>query len=89
MNITSMEIEKLKVAKPIGAEPTDSIPRMYRVNDFARKHNLAIGGLRHLIFFEKENGFHRCIRRIGRSVYILEGAFFKWVDEINGVKQDV
>ena len=38
------------------------------------------GGLRHLIFHEKSNGFHKVIRRVGRRVLIDEQAFFEWVD---------
>jgi hypothetical protein len=37
------------------------------------------GGLRHLIFNAKSNGFDRCIRRVGRRVLIDETAFFEWV----------
>lgn len=44
-----------------------------------------VGGLRHLIFFADTNGFKRCIRRVGRSVLIHEDAFFKWVEETNGI----
>ena len=39
------------------------------------------GGLRHLIFHEHENGFHKCVRRVGRRVLIDEKAFFEWVAE--------
>lgn len=39
-----------------------------------------LGGLRHLIFHEKTNGFDRVVRRIGKRVLIDEEAFFKWVD---------
>lgn len=39
------------------------------------------GGLRHLIFHAKTNGFARVIRRVGRRVLIDEAAFFQWVDE--------
>ena len=39
-----------------------------------------IGGLRHLIFNAKSNGFDAVIRRVGRRVLIDEGAFFAWVD---------
>lgn len=39
------------------------------------------GGLRHLIFNAKANGFEQCVRRVGRRVLIDEEAFFKWVDE--------
>lgn len=45
----------------------------------------SIGGLRHLIFNEMKNGFHKVIRRVGRRVLINEADFFKWVDETNGV----
>jgi hypothetical protein len=37
-----------------------------------------IGGLRHLIFFEKTNGFAHCIVRVGRRVLIDEEKFFEW-----------
>lgn len=39
-----------------------------------------IGGLRHLIFFERYNGFASCVRRVGRRVLIDEKAFFQWVE---------
>jgi hypothetical protein len=42
-----------------------------------------IGGLRHLIFYEKQNGFAACIRRVGRRVLIDEAAFFEWVEQQN------
>ena len=38
------------------------------------------GGLRHLIFFAKTNGFDRVIKRAGRRVLIDESAFFDWVE---------
>ncbi len=38
-----------------------------------------IGGLRHLIFHAKANGFDRVVRRVGRRVLIDEQAFFDWV----------
>lgn len=45
-----------------------------------------IGGLRHLIFYAEENGFNKCIRRVGRRVLISEADFFAWVDAQNGGK---
>ena len=39
-----------------------------------------IGGLRHLIFFEKDNGFSHCLVRLGRRVLIDEERFFEWAD---------
>jgi len=42
-----------------------------------------IGGLRHLIFFEHQNGFSRCVKRIGKRVLIDEQEFFNWIEETN------
>jgi hypothetical protein len=39
------------------------------------------GGLRHLIFHAKTNGFERVVRRIGRRVLINEQEFLRWVEE--------
>jgi hypothetical protein len=36
------------------------------------------GGLRHLIFHARENGFSAAVVRIGRRVLIDEAAFFTW-----------
>jgi hypothetical protein len=38
-----------------------------------------IGGLRHLIFNARHNGFDQVVRRVGRRVLIDEQAFFAWV----------
>lgn len=42
-----------------------------------------IGGLRHLAFHAKTNGFEKVIKRVGRRVLIDEDAFFAWVEEQN------
>lgn len=42
-----------------------------------------IGGLRHLIFNARFNGFDMVIKRAGRRVLIDEQAFFKWVEKQN------
>lgn len=42
-----------------------------------------IGGLRHLVFHEKTNGFAKVTRRIGQRVLLSEPDFFKWVEEKN------
>lgn len=41
------------------------------------------GGLRHLVFYEKTNGFEKVVRRCGRRVLIDEAAFFAWVSSQN------
>jgi len=38
------------------------------------------GGLRHLIFNAKTNGFDRVVKRAGRRVLLDEAAFFQWVE---------
>jgi hypothetical protein len=43
-----------------------------------------LGGLRHLIFNEKTNGFDKVVRRVGRRVLIDEAAFFEWVRSTGG-----
>lgn len=42
-----------------------------------------LGGLRHLIFYAKQNGFEKVLRRCGRRVLIDEAAFFQWMEEQN------
>lgn len=44
------------------------------------------GGLRHLVFHEKTNGFDKVVRRVGRRVLIDEAAFYVWLDEQNSKK---
>jgi len=39
-----------------------------------------LGGLRHLVFNAKSNGFDAVIRRVGRRILIDEQAFFNWLD---------
>ncbi len=36
--------------------------------------------LRSLVFNEHQNGFSKCVRRVGRRVLISERDFFKWLD---------
>lgn len=64
----------------IDTPPTRLIP----VSEWPNHHPWPpIGGLRHLVFYEKSNGFTRCVRRVGRRVLIDEAAFFQWVEEQN------
>ncbi len=42
-----------------------------------------LGGLRHLAFHSKTNGFDQVIKRISGRVLIDETAFFRWVDQNN------
>ena len=46
-----------------------------------------LGGLRHLIFHAKENGFDQCIIRAGRRVLIDEAAFMGWLGSKRGTNE--
>jgi len=43
-----------------------------------------LGGLRHLIFNAKHNGFDAVVRRVGRRVLLSESAFTEWIDKNGG-----
>lgn len=59
--------------------------RIIPVPDWNKHHSWPpTGGMRHLIFHAKTNGFDKVILRAGRRVLIDEEAFFKWLDEKNG-----
>ena len=64
---------------------TDSIPtRLIPVTKWNDYHPWPpYGGIRHYIFNAEDNGFTKCVRRVGRRVLIDERAFFEWVDEQN------
>jgi len=56
-------------------------PRLIPVTKWNDHHEWPpIGGLRHLIFNAKKNGFDKVIKRCGGRVLIDEIAFFEWVD---------
>lgn len=56
--------------------------RLIPVTEWSEHHTWPpIGGLRHLIFNAKSNGFDAVIRRVGRRVLVDEAAFFRWVDQ--------
>lgn len=42
------------------------------------------GGIRFLIFNKQQNGFDKCMVRVGRKILINVSAFFLWLDEKNG-----
>jgi hypothetical protein len=61
-----------------------SSTRLLTVKQWTETHAWPpLGGLRHLIFFSKSNGFDAVIRRVGRRVLIDETAFFDWVRQSN------
>lgn len=60
---------------------TDPKTRLIPVTNWGTYHDWPpIGGMRHLIFNAKTNGFDKVVRRCGRRVLIDEKAFFQWVE---------
>ncbi len=60
---------------------TKTATQLIPVNTWVETHPWPpAGGLRHLIFHAKTNGFDRVIRRVGRRVLIDEAAFYQWVE---------
>lgn len=56
------------------------------VNQFVERHPaFTIGGLRHQIFHENENGLAKsgAIIRNGRKILIKESAYFDWLENQN------
>jgi hypothetical protein len=45
-----------------------------------------LGGLRHLVFHSKTNGFDQVIKRVSGRILIDEVAFFNWIEENNSKK---
>lgn len=62
------------------------LPLRLSVKDFAKQIYGNEGGVRNLIFFADENGFNRCIRRVGKKIFIDVAEYYKWQDEINGIR---
>lgn len=63
---------------------TKTMPKLIPVTKWNEYHVWPpVGGLRHLIFFAKLNGFNKVIRRVGRRVLIDEAAFFQWLEDNN------
>jgi hypothetical protein len=75
------QVPGIRGLEEVPSEPEARLIPLTKWNQFHPGPPLS--GLKHLVFNSKTNGFDRCIRRIGRRVYILEAEFFKWVEEVN------
>jgi len=72
----------------IDREPAGERTRLIPLTKWNQYHPWPpLGGLRHLVFHAKSNGFDRVVRRAGRRVLIDEQAFFAWVENQSG-RQD-
>lgn len=56
------------------------------VTEFSLRFNWSQGGIRHLIFHARRNGFDRVIRRVGRKILLDQDQFFRWLDQRNKVE---
>jgi hypothetical protein len=66
-----------------------STSRFFTVRQWTeQKHWPPLGGLRHLIFHAKSNGFDAVIRRVGRRILLSEAAFESWIER-NGAHADL
>jgi hypothetical protein len=64
---------------------TTPIRRVIPVTEWNQYHAWPpVGGLRHLIFYAKSNGFDTVVKRCGGRVLIDEPAFFEWLDRQQG-----
>ena len=62
------------------------VPQLILVTDWNKYFDYPkLGTLRRLIFDSSKNGFNKVIRRINSRILINVEAFFKWVDETNGI----
>jgi len=61
------------------------LPLRLSVKDFAEQVYGNIGGVRMLLFNADTNGFKRCVRRVGKKIFIDVAEYYRWQDEINGV----
>ena len=53
-------------------------------NQWAKIHPWPpIGGIRHLIFHAKTNGFDKVVTRVGRAILLNESKFFDWMENQN------
>lgn len=67
---------------PITTCPADTFTRYIPVPKWNNYHPWPPpGGLRHLIFYARKNGFDACIVRVGRRLLINENAFFDWINK--------
>lgn len=48
-----------------------------------------VGSIRHIMYKRHENGFNRCIRKIGKKVIISVKDFKVWLDSQTAKKDDV
>tara|TARA_R110000782_G_C14679119_1_gene399810 strand:+ start:250 stop:669 length:420 start_codon:yes stop_codon:yes gene_type:complete len=51
----------------------------FTVRKFCQKNSLSEGAVRAWIFNGKENGFDKCVRRLGRKIIISQDGYYEWM----------
>lgn len=77
----------IKILKDHKKNTETNRPRIIPVTQWNKYHSWPpIGGLRSLIFNAKSNGIGQCIKKVGKSVLIIEDEFLNWLKNHPGVK---
>lgn len=65
-------------------QPNQPKTRLIPVPEWNQHHSWPpLGGLRHLVFHEKTNGFASAFKRVGRRVLVDEMEFFRIIERQN------
>lgn len=68
----------------INQEDASPPTRLIPLTDWPKHHPWPpLGGLRHMVFHAKTNGFNKVLKRCGRRILIDEKKFFEYIDEQN------
>jgi hypothetical protein len=66
-------------------QETPTVRKLITVSDWPKYHSWPPqGGLRHLIFHKRTNGFAAAFKKVGRTILIDEAEFFRIIDNQNG-----
>jgi hypothetical protein len=68
---------------------TVELPLRLSVKDFAEKVYGNIGGVYAQIFNAEKTGFQRCIRRVGKKIFIDVQEYYRWQDDLNGISREI
>ena len=66
-----------EISKDFNPEPQ----KYFTVRQFSERHSISIGSLRSMIFFSKQTGFDKCLRRLGKKIFISEPDYFQYMEE--------
>lgn len=87
-NKQSLTMKNKQVKKGINNDVDQDITTIHMnsikylsVNQFCRLNNLPIGGVRFWLFNRATNGFSKCVRKVGKKIYISQSDFLNWMEE--------